>query len=146
MKMSQELPHTFHVSPSEMDIAHEQGKIACIKAVRARTGLGLKEAKDLVEKEVSSFYTTHYTTHCDTPTKPVPTVESVYPEYQGKLHSHYVLTIEDTAGNPVKTIEVNTTSIPTIMLAMLRIGKTLPQNCYVKVQKITKITGGTYIG
>jgi len=32
------------------------------------------------------------------------------------------------------------------MLAMLRIGKTLPQNCYVKVQKITKITGGTYIG
>lgn len=36
--------------PDEIDLGKDQGKIPCIKEVRARTGMGLKEAKDLVEK------------------------------------------------------------------------------------------------
>jgi hypothetical protein len=39
-----------YLTLGEVDTGKQVGKIACIKQVRERTGIGLKEAKDLVEK------------------------------------------------------------------------------------------------
>ena len=37
------------LTPNEVQILADEGKIACIKAYRRRTGLGLQESKDQVE-------------------------------------------------------------------------------------------------
>jgi hypothetical protein len=42
---------TDRLTNEEIEVGKKQGKIACIKLVRARLYLGLKEAKDLVEAE-----------------------------------------------------------------------------------------------
>jgi len=39
------------LTPHEQTVYESGGKIACIKAVRSRTGCGLKVAKDFVEAE-----------------------------------------------------------------------------------------------
>lgn len=44
-----------HVTEFERTIARTKGKIPAIRAVRERLDLGLKEAKDLVEKEITDF-------------------------------------------------------------------------------------------
>lgn len=45
------LRHSMTMTDEEIATAKHYGKIAAIKAVRARLNIGLKEAKDLVEAE-----------------------------------------------------------------------------------------------
>jgi hypothetical protein len=45
----------FGMNSKERDILVSQGKIEAIKAVRNRTGLSLKESKDIVENYISEY-------------------------------------------------------------------------------------------
>ena len=44
-----EIVNEYELTTTEIDIGKKEGKIPCIKAVRERTGLDLKNTKDLVE-------------------------------------------------------------------------------------------------
>ena len=58
----QKIPREDRLMQGEIFVGKNEGKIACIKLVRTRCNLGLKEAKDLVEAEFNrlglSFYNT----------------------------------------------------------------------------------------
>lgn len=44
--------NTNNVTPEELELAFQKGLVAAVKAHRTRTGMGLKESKDMVEKAV----------------------------------------------------------------------------------------------
>jgi ribosomal protein L7/L12 len=48
------------LTQQEINIAQNQGKIACIKMLRARLNLNLQEAKDFVENEATRLGFTFY--------------------------------------------------------------------------------------
>lgn len=54
-------PRTDRLTLSEISIGQREGKIPCIKLVRDRCCLGLREAKDLVESEFSRMGLIFYT-------------------------------------------------------------------------------------
>lgn len=126
------------VSQLEREIAKSNGKIACVKAVRERTGLGLKEAKDMVERDIlpEDFGGWKPTL---APISPVVTSrhEVRRQRFGRRLHT-IVATISNSFGDVTWETTFRTGDVPTIVVELLR-DKTIPKTGRLTLKRETEI-------